>query len=69
MPQQCLAIQDTQTGLWLIGWNPQTQQGTFGNSKNAICFTDEESRSSVLSYLNSSDPNPNRFIGQQPPPR
>lgn len=68
MPQQCLAIQDTVTGLWLISWDPVNHIGTFGNSKSAICFTDEESRQSVIDYLNSQT-GPNRFIGQNPPPR
>lgn len=66
MPQQCLAIQDTVTGLWLVSWDPINHTGQFGNSRNAVCFTDEESRSSVLAYLNLNDPN--RYVGAVPPP-
>ena len=68
MPQQCLAIYDTVTRLWLISWDPVNQTGQFGsNPKAAICFTSEEQRQVVLDILNQS--NPGRFIGQNPPPR
>lgn len=67
MPQQCLAIQDTVTSLWLISWDPISETGQFGNSKFAICFSTEEQRQSVLDILNQG--NPGRFIGQNPPPR
>lgn len=38
---ECLAIQDTVTGLWLIAIN---SDGTYswGNAENAVCFTQEQ---------------------------
>jgi len=49
---QCLAIQDTLTGLWLIAVN---SDGTYswGNASDAICFPSEEAREAVLDDLNS----------------
>jgi hypothetical protein len=67
MPQNCLAIQDTVTGLWLIGWDPINQTAQFGNSKSAVCFATEAQRQSVIDFLNQGQAN--RFIGQNPPPR
>lgn len=70
MPQECLAIYDTVLHSWLITWNPIDHTGQFSsNPKNAFCFPTEEDRSSALAYLNTDPNNPNRFIGQQPPPR
>lgn len=52
MIMDCLAIQDTSTGLWLISIN---SDGTYswGNSWDAICFGSEEARQAVLDILNA----------------
>ena len=63
----CLAIKDTQTGLWLIGWDSHNQTGFFGNPQNAVCFPSEPQRQQVLDILNQGQGN--RYIGQNPPPR
>lgn len=49
---ECLAIQDTSTGLWLIAIN---SDGTYswGNASDAICFLTEDIRQGVLNDLNS----------------
>ncbi|MES2382414.1 MAG: hypothetical protein V4538_15310 [Bacteroidota bacterium] len=55
MPQtECLAIQDTLTGLWLIAVN---SDGTYswGNPDNAICFPTEELRQDVLNSLGDTE--------------
>lgn len=51
MIMDCLAIQDTSTGLWLVSIN---SDGTYswGNSWDAICFGSEEARQAVLDDLN-----------------
>lgn len=60
---ECLAIQDTNTGLWLIAIN---SDGTYswGNADQAICFPSEEARQSVLDDLNSGGGN--RFAPGRP---
>lgn len=63
MPQ-CLAIQDTVTGLWLTGYSHNNV--TWGNSVNAICFPTEAQRQVVLDELNQGQGN--RYVGAVPPP-
>lgn len=59
---ECLAIQDTVTGLWLISVN---SDGTYswGNAGDAVCFPTEDARQAVLTALGDS----NRFVGHVPP--
>lgn len=60
MPQnECLGIQDTSTGLWLISIN---SDGTYswGNSWNAICFESDAARQAVLDDLGGSNFAPGR---------
>ena len=47
---ECLAIQNTETGLWLIAVN---DGGTYswGNAVDAICFPTEAARQTVLDDL------------------
>lgn len=49
---ECLGIQDTSTGLWLISIN---SDGTYswGNSWDAICFETDAARQAVLDVLNA----------------
>ena len=57
MPQnECLAIQDTSTGLWLIAIN---SDGTYswGNASDAICFPSDAARDAVLAELNAGGGN------------
>ena len=56
---ECLAIQDTTTGLWLIAVN---SDGTYswGNGEDAICFQDEQARLSVLADLGGENYAPGR---------
>lgn len=63
MIMDCLAIQDTSTGLWLISIN---SDGTYswGNSWDAICFGSEEARQAVLDSLN--DGGGNQFVVGRP---
>jgi len=62
----CLAIQDTQTGLWLIGWDSHNETGIFGNAGDAVCFPTEQQRADVLDILNHGQSN--RYVGAVPPP-
>jgi hypothetical protein len=59
---ECLAIQDTTTGLWLVSIN---SDGTYswGNGDNAICFPTEAARMAVLGDLG------NGFAPGRPPRR
>ena len=63
---ECLAIQDTTTGLWLISIN---SDGTYswGNGDNAICFPTDAARQAVLDTLNSGGGN--QFAPGRPPRR
>lgn len=63
MPQ-CLAIQDTVTGLWLTGYSHSNP--IWGNAANAVCFPTEAQRQVVLDELNQGQSN--RYVGAVPPP-
>jgi len=69
MAQECYGIQDVNTGLWLISWNPFSQTGDFGNESSAICFATEADRDEVLVLLNANQPG--GFVGGRPnkPPK
>ena len=56
---ECLGIQDTSTGLWLISIN---SDGTYswGNSWDAICFGSEGARQAVLDGLGGDNFAPGR---------
>lgn len=62
----CYGIFDSQTGLWLTGYNEPVQNCTWGNEEDAVCFNSEAKRDEVLAELNLGAA---RFIGQNPRPR
>lgn len=62
--QECLGIQDTTTGLWLISINSDGSY-SWGNASDAICFPSDAARDAVLAELNSGGSD--RFIGHVPP--
>jgi len=66
MPKNtCYGIYDTETGLWLIGYNPAAEYNTWGNEVNAVCFPTEAARDAALAEMGGTG----RFIGQNPRPR
>ena len=67
MAEECFIIEDTITGLFLIGWDGQN--GIWGSEENAICFKSEAQRQSILDILNAGSAG--RFVGPRPkhPPR
>jgi hypothetical protein len=66
MPKNCFGIQDTQTGLWLTGYNPAVENSTWGNEQDAVCFSTEQLRDEALAALNGET---SRFVGGNPRPR
>lgn len=60
---ECIGVEDTQTNLWVTGYDPMNNSVIFGNERNAICFN-ETTLATVLSMLNTNGSQ--RFIGGRP---
>lgn len=66
MPQCNFVIYDSQTQLFLIGWNSKLTQCLWG-SDNFVCFSTQEQADSVITAWGETPGQ--RYIGQNPPPR
>lgn len=65
----CYGIKDTDTGLFMTGYNANSPiDSTFGNEQDAVCFTTEAQRDSVVAVLNQNEPE-DHFVGANPKPR
>jgi hypothetical protein len=64
---QCYAIFDSQTGLWLTAYTEPVEYCLWGNQSDAVCFQTAADRDRVVGLLNEGGTS--RFIGQNPRPR
>lgn len=68
MPQCNKVVKDTTSGLFLKTYATDIGNCEFGSILTALCFDNQAQADATAADLNSQT-SPERFIGQNPPPR